>query len=212
MVGTTEEKEHFLPTSHRNICFSNKVVPAPSTIQIERDSEVNRWTYTLYIPESICDTALVDLTAVTLRIDPGGPQFHAVYSLCRGPGCRGGMTTYHRASFSDGVSPLSNANIPHHLLFFCLFHSQEALTVFKEAIQKMPRQFAPQSLYNMMGKSCFCFRSTNIKAAFLRPGQMTDSGNDGNESSYLEYFGAFGSYAICISFAERTCLSVSRIT
>lgn len=29
---------------------------------------------------------------------------------------------------------------------------QEALTVYKEAIQKMPRQFAPQSLYNMMGK------------------------------------------------------------
>lgn len=30
---------------------------------------------------------------------------------------------------------------------------QEALMVYKEAIQKMPRQFAPQSLYNMMGKS-----------------------------------------------------------
>ncbi|KAK1888195.1 Protein O-mannosyl-transferase TMTC2, partial [Dissostichus eleginoides] len=29
-------------------------------------------------------------------------------------------------------------------------HQEEALTVFKEAIQKMPRQFAPQSLYNMM--------------------------------------------------------------
>lgn len=25
--------------------------------------------------------------------------------------------------------------------------------MFKEAIHKMPRQFAPQSLYNMMGKS-----------------------------------------------------------
>lgn len=24
--------------------------------------------------------------------------------------------------------------------------------MFKEAVQKMPRQFAPQSLYNMMGK------------------------------------------------------------
>ena len=34
-----------------------------------------------------------------------------------------------------------------------LIHSQEALAVFKEAVQKMPRQFAPQSLYNMMGKS-----------------------------------------------------------
>ncbi|RMB99744.1 hypothetical protein DUI87_23746 [Hirundo rustica rustica] len=35
-----------------------------------------------------------------------------------------------------------------------LFHEQghyeEALMVYKEAIQKMPRQFAPQSLYNMM--------------------------------------------------------------
>lgn len=29
---------------------------------------------------------------------------------------------------------------------------QDALMVYKEAIQKMPRQFAPQSLYNMMGK------------------------------------------------------------
>uniref|UniRef100_A0A669DCR3 dolichyl-phosphate-mannose--protein mannosyltransferase n=1 Tax=Oreochromis niloticus TaxID=8128 RepID=A0A669DCR3_ORENI len=29
-------------------------------------------------------------------------------------------------------------------------HQEEALSVFKEAIQKMPRQFAPQSLYNMM--------------------------------------------------------------
>jgi len=28
--------------------------------------------------------------------------------------------------------------------------------VFKEAMQKMPKQFAPQSLYNMMGKSCCC--------------------------------------------------------
>ncbi|XP_030116476.1 protein O-mannosyl-transferase TMTC2 isoform X1 [Taeniopygia guttata] len=38
-----------------------------------------------------------------------------------------------------------------------LFHEQghyeEALTVYKEAIQKMPRQFAPQSLYNMMGEA-----------------------------------------------------------
>ncbi|KAM6946240.1 protein O-mannosyl-transferase TMTC2 [Aplochiton taeniatus] len=32
-------------------------------------------------------------------------------------------------------------------------HQEEALTVYKEAIQKMPRQFAPQSLYNMMGES-----------------------------------------------------------
>ncbi|XP_067358073.1 protein O-mannosyl-transferase TMTC2 isoform X1 [Channa argus] len=32
-------------------------------------------------------------------------------------------------------------------------HQEEALSVFKEAIQKMPRQFAPQSLYNMMGEA-----------------------------------------------------------
>ncbi|KAJ8776521.1 hypothetical protein J1605_015416 [Eschrichtius robustus] len=31
-------------------------------------------------------------------------------------------------------------------------HYEDALSVYKEAIQKMPRQFAPQSLYNMMGK------------------------------------------------------------
>ncbi|XP_039617702.1 protein O-mannosyl-transferase TMTC2 [Polypterus senegalus] len=38
-----------------------------------------------------------------------------------------------------------------------LLHEQgkheEALTAFREAIQKMPRQFAPQSLYNMMGEA-----------------------------------------------------------
>uniref|UniRef100_A0A3B3ZTK3 dolichyl-phosphate-mannose--protein mannosyltransferase n=1 Tax=Periophthalmus magnuspinnatus TaxID=409849 RepID=A0A3B3ZTK3_9GOBI len=32
-------------------------------------------------------------------------------------------------------------------------HQEDALSVFKEAIQKMPRQFAPQSLYNMMGEA-----------------------------------------------------------
>ncbi|RVE72270.1 hypothetical protein OJAV_G00060180 [Oryzias javanicus] len=32
-------------------------------------------------------------------------------------------------------------------------HQEEALSVFKEAMQKMPRQFAPQSLYNMMGEA-----------------------------------------------------------
>ncbi|CAL8262266.1 unnamed protein product [Merluccius merluccius] len=34
-----------------------------------------------------------------------------------------------------------------------LGHQQEALSVYKEAVQKMPRQFAPQSLYNMMGEA-----------------------------------------------------------
>ncbi|KAF7248757.1 Protein O-mannosyl-transferase TMTC2, partial [Varanus komodoensis] len=38
-----------------------------------------------------------------------------------------------------------------------LYHEQgqyvDALTVYKEAILKMPRQFAPQSLYNMMGEA-----------------------------------------------------------
>ncbi|XP_075065467.1 protein O-mannosyl-transferase TMTC2 isoform X2 [Mixophyes fleayi] len=38
-----------------------------------------------------------------------------------------------------------------------LYHEQgqyeDALSVYKEAIQKMPRQFAPQSLYNMMGEA-----------------------------------------------------------
>ncbi|XP_061109102.1 protein O-mannosyl-transferase TMTC2 [Conger conger] len=32
-------------------------------------------------------------------------------------------------------------------------HQEEALSVYKEAMQKMPRQFAPQSLYNMMGEA-----------------------------------------------------------
>lgn len=35
--------------------------------------------------------------------------------------------------------------------------------MFKEAIQKMPRQFAPQSLYNMLGEFCFCFTIMRIK-------------------------------------------------
>lgn len=30
---------------------------------------------------------------------------------------------------------------------------QEALSVYKEAVQKMPPQFAPHSLFNMMGES-----------------------------------------------------------
>ncbi|XP_035286133.1 protein O-mannosyl-transferase TMTC2-like isoform X2 [Anguilla anguilla] len=32
-------------------------------------------------------------------------------------------------------------------------HQEEAIAVFKEAVQKMPHQFAPQSLYNMMGEA-----------------------------------------------------------
>ncbi|XP_061891992.1 protein O-mannosyl-transferase TMTC2 [Entelurus aequoreus] len=32
-------------------------------------------------------------------------------------------------------------------------YQEEALSVFKEAVKKMPRQFAPQSLYNMMGEA-----------------------------------------------------------
>uniref|UniRef100_A0A8C5WH57 Protein O-mannosyl-transferase TMTC2 n=1 Tax=Leptobrachium leishanense TaxID=445787 RepID=A0A8C5WH57_9ANUR len=32
-------------------------------------------------------------------------------------------------------------------------HYENALAVYKEAMQKMPRQFAPQSLYNMMGEA-----------------------------------------------------------
>ncbi|XP_076025641.1 protein O-mannosyl-transferase TMTC2 [Genypterus blacodes] len=42
-------------------------------------------------------------------------------------------------------------------------HQEEALSVFKEAIQKMPRQFAPQSLYNMMGE------------AYMRLNKLTDA-------------------------------------
>ncbi|KAI7802132.1 putative transmembrane and TPR repeat-containing protein 2-like [Triplophysa rosa] len=32
-------------------------------------------------------------------------------------------------------------------------HQEEAISVYKEATQKMPRQFSPQSLYNMMGEA-----------------------------------------------------------
>lgn len=51
--------------------------------------------------------------------------------------------------------------------------------MFKEAIQKMPRQFAPQSLYNMMGKNCFCFKTTSIKSVVFKSGKITDSGTEG---------------------------------
>ncbi|XP_077049741.1 protein O-mannosyl-transferase TMTC2 isoform X2 [Siphateles boraxobius] len=42
-------------------------------------------------------------------------------------------------------------------------HQEEAISVYKEAIQKMPRQFAPQSLYNMMGE------------AYMRLNKLTDA-------------------------------------
>ncbi|CDQ63036.1 unnamed protein product [Oncorhynchus mykiss] len=42
-------------------------------------------------------------------------------------------------------------------------HQEEALTVYKEAMRKMPRQFAPQSLYNMMGE------------AYMRLNKLTDA-------------------------------------
>ncbi len=37
--------------------------------------------------------------------------------------------------------------------------------MYKEAVQKMPRQFAPQSLYNMMGQCLFlsAFRSFYLR-------------------------------------------------
>uniref|UniRef100_A0A8C1S8E3 dolichyl-phosphate-mannose--protein mannosyltransferase n=1 Tax=Cyprinus carpio TaxID=7962 RepID=A0A8C1S8E3_CYPCA len=48
-----------------------------------------------------------------------------------------------------------------------LLHEQgqheEALSMYKEAVQKMPRQFAPQSLYNMMGEAYM--RLNNLEEA-----------------------------------------------
>lgn len=39
----------------------------------------------------------------------------------------------------------------------CFPPLQEALSIYKEAVQKMPRQFAPHSLFNMMGELlCLC--------------------------------------------------------
>ncbi|CAB1313578.1 unnamed protein product [Coregonus sp. 'balchen'] len=45
--------------------------------------------------------------------------------------------------------------------------SSEALSVYKEAVQKMPRQFAPQSLYNMMGKWQFSFSRTKHTSCYF---------------------------------------------
>lgn len=38
------------------------------------------------------------------------------------------------------------------MYFYLFFSPQEALSIYKEAVHKMPRQFAPQSLFNMMGE------------------------------------------------------------
>lgn len=43
--------------------------------------------------------------------------------------------------------------------------------VYKEAIQKMPRQFAPQSLYNMMGK---CIVSASEDTCGVRQGETKE--------------------------------------
>ncbi|XP_051546831.1 protein O-mannosyl-transferase TMTC2 isoform X1 [Myxocyprinus asiaticus] len=55
-----------------------------------------------------------------------------------------------------------------------LLHEQgqheEALSMYKEAVQKMPRQFAPQSLYNMMGE------------AYMRLNNLEDAGHWYRES------------------------------
>ncbi|XP_010881602.1 protein O-mannosyl-transferase TMTC2 isoform X1 [Esox lucius] len=44
-------------------------------------------------------------------------------------------------------------------------HQEEALLVYKEAMQKMPRQFAPQSLFNMMGE------------AYMRLNKLSEAGH-----------------------------------
>ncbi|KAG9335195.1 hypothetical protein JZ751_005547, partial [Albula glossodonta] len=49
-------------------------------------------------------------------------------------------------------------------------HQEEAISVYKEAIQKMPRQFAPQSLYNMMGE------------AYMRLNRLSEAGHWYRES------------------------------
>ncbi|XP_064795437.1 protein O-mannosyl-transferase TMTC2 [Oncorhynchus masou masou] len=55
-----------------------------------------------------------------------------------------------------------------------LLHEQglqeDALSVYKEAVQKMPKQFAPQSLYNMMGE------------AYMRLNQLEEAGHWYRES------------------------------
>ncbi|XP_044535110.1 protein O-mannosyl-transferase TMTC2 [Gracilinanus agilis] len=65
---------------------------------------------------------------------------------------------YYRSNMADMLYNLLHSQFVLQtliLLFSWLDegHYEEALTVYKEAIQKMPRQFAPQSLYNMMGEA-----------------------------------------------------------
>lgn len=43
---------------------------------------------------------------------------------------------------------------------------QEALSVYKEAVQKMPPQFAPHSLFNMMGESTPACLERNLEWNF----------------------------------------------
>lgn len=119
-------------------------------------------------PESMCDGALVALTAVTPRIGPFCPTLYeagsqrppiprCVFTVSGPPAAgEGRLVTPEPVSLAGSLRSLMQTSPTFFFYFFIyLFHSQEALTVFKEAIQKMPRQFAPQSLYNMMGKFVF---------------------------------------------------------
>lgn len=69
---------------------------------------------------------------------------------------------------------------------------QEALTVYKEAIQKMPRQFAPQSLYNMMGKCIVSASEWYLRSQGETKHLIQASGAQINElikhkNNYLQY-------------------------
>lgn len=58
---------------------------------------------------------------------------------------------------------------------------QEALSIYKEAVQKMPRQFAPHSLFNMMGELLF-FAPESL---FLRPGNTLSTSTAHDAISFV---------------------------
>uniref|UniRef100_A0A8C8C6P7 dolichyl-phosphate-mannose--protein mannosyltransferase n=1 Tax=Oncorhynchus tshawytscha TaxID=74940 RepID=A0A8C8C6P7_ONCTS len=79
---------------------------------------------------------------------------------------QGGMEEAKRTFVTCAEIPDENLKDPHahkSSVTSCLYNlgkllheqglQEDALSVYKEAVQKMPKQFAPQSLYNMMGEA-----------------------------------------------------------
>lgn len=130
------EQSHFLRLLTTTFPSAAKQFQHPCTVYTHG---LNHRRSSLFIPESQREAFCSCLNSRDGGTDLWGSLVLAVLSKCVGE--EGWfLCKLNRPSFFFLFFPHS-------------FHSQEALAVFKEAVQKMPRQFAPQSLYNMMGKS-----------------------------------------------------------